>query len=72
MFFVSIMFSNLKFEYPEVFNKVSLKICSTYAYLMHRSNCSAPIPRGSPGVRRKMRVMKKGGAFEKRVNLVII
>ena len=30
---VSIMFANLKFEYAEVFYKVSLKICSTYAYL---------------------------------------
>ena len=38
------------------------------------SNCSAPIPlpRGSPGIRRKMGVMKKDGALEKRVNLVII
>ena len=35
--------------------------------LMRRSNCSAPIP---PGVRENMRVIKKGGALEKRVILV--
>ena len=29
-------------------------------------------PPGSPGVREKMRVIKKGGALEKRVKLVII
>ena len=41
--------------------------------LMCRSNCSAPIPPpGSPGVRENMRVIKKGGALEKRVILVII
>ena len=40
--------------------------------LMRRSNCSAPIPPGSPGVRENIRVIKKGGGLEKRVILVII
>ena len=40
--------------------------------IMRRSNCSAPIPRGSPGVRRKMCVINKGGALEKRVIRVFI
>ena len=39
---------------------------------MRRSNCSAPSPRGCPGVKGKMCVIKKGGALEKRVNLVIL
>ena len=35
---------------------------------MRRSNCSAPIPtpRGSPGVRGKTRLIKKGGAIRKK------
>ena len=40
---------------------------------MRRSNCSAHIPPpGSPGVRGKMLVIKKGGALEKRVIRVFI
>ena len=31
---------------------------------MRRSNCSVPIPPGSPVVRGKMCVIKKGGALE--------
>ena len=37
------------------------------AALMRRSNCSAPVPPGNPGVRRKMCVIKKGGALENEV-----
>ena len=40
---------------------------------MRRSNCSGPIPTwGSPGVREKMRVIKKGGELEKREIIVFI
>ena len=35
--------------------------------VMRRSNCSALIPPGSPGVRGKMCVIKKGGTLENKV-----
>ena len=44
--------------------ELSMKCTHTF---MHRSNCSALIqapPQGSPGVRGKMRVIKKGGTLE--------
>ena len=51
-----------------------MRLTSIYEILviMRRSNCSALTPsRGSPGVKGKLCVMKKGGALEKRVILVI-
>ena len=40
-------------------------------YIMRRSNCSALIPpTGQPRGQRKMCVIRKGGALEKRVNFV--
>ena len=57
----------------------NLRLLRFYGYqrsaVMCPSYCSAPIPplpRCSSGIRRKMGVMKKDGALEKRVNLVII
>ena len=38
-----------------------------YIKLMRRSNCSFPIPQGSPGVRGKMCVIKRGGSLENKV-----
>ena len=35
--------------------------------IMHLSNCSVPIPSGSPGVRGKMDVINRGGALENKV-----
>ena len=40
--------------------------------LMRRSNCSAPIPPGQTRGQRKMCVINKGGALEKRVIIVFI
>ena len=56
---------------PLLFTKYkSLKI---FTILIRRSNYSVPIPPlGQPQVRRKMCVIKKGGALEKRVIRVFI
>ena len=49
MFFVSIVYFNLRLEYAQVFHKTSLKICLKYAYLgtFKRPNFTiSPTPEG--------------------------
>ena len=65
------------FIYFGIQQEFDREICATiFSYdviVMRHSNCSAPIlPPGSPGVRQDMRVIKKGGALEKRVIFVAI
>ena len=56
------------------FNCNFLNLSKDMHPFMRRSNCSAPIspPLGSPGVRGKIEVIKKGGALEKIVIIVFI
>ena len=52
--------------------EVILYMC-LLSHVMRPSNCSAPIPpRGSSGVKGIIKLIKKGGAFEKRVIIALI
>ena len=51
VFFISIVFFNLRLDYPEVFYKSSLKICLKYAYLRPFKRANNIIWRTSGGDR---------------------